>query len=391
MRRGLGVLVVSVLLVPTFAVEVPTAEKYVHPGIVVDAYSRKGIMAEAYAYGSQSPNNTSGCPTYANSLDSQRSSPATGNFAFHIDSQVSGYLTVYCQQGYAPRTETANDNSSDSTRVQPDPVTLFPLTSPLNVIEVASRAIEVDLESLSANLRYYREASPEAFGTTVQSSGFSDEDRKIISTVLQLRQSGTSISSKGCCSQKSIGNPQIAIAATAADLNHVRSDLGYYRQVDEHAYSTALGTVFSREERETLELIRTRTRSFGPLSPILSPPSKNQSKSRILSSPSENPDKDVKTCAGVLSVAWNEFNRDDFTRAIAYAEKCVQWLKDVADQEQDELGKKGTPIPPTGKVSPAEKQAILMRGPLNDVATSVFIIGSSEEKMYRHYKDEKNR
>lgn len=88
-------------------------------------------MVDAHAYGSDSPSGGStGCPAYSNLLDTQKSSASTGDFIFHIDQQISGYVASYCEQGYAPRKETTNGNLTDNTRVQPDPITLFPISLP---------------------------------------------------------------------------------------------------------------------------------------------------------------------------------------------------------------------------------------------------------------------
>jgi hypothetical protein len=95
----------------------------------------------------------------------------------------------------------------------------------------------------------------------------------------------------------------------------------------------------------------------------------------------------AKTSEQLTTEAWTAFNKADFKGAIAKAEECIRNFKDDADDKQEELRKKGTADPPTDEFSASEREAILKRGPLNDVATSFFIIGQSEEELYRHGKD----
>jgi hypothetical protein len=85
--------------------------------------------------------------------------------------------------------------------------------------------------------------------------------------------------------------------------------------------------------------------------------------------------------------AWQKFNKPDYKAAIAKAEECIDKFKDDADEKQDELKKKNTSEPPTDTFSDSERNEIVKRGPLNDVATSFFIIGQSEEELYKHDKD----
>src|SRR5258708_37864538 len=91
------VLVMGIILVSGNQVGQTTSQKNLHPGAIVDAYSREGIKADAYAYGSQGPTEPSGCPIYAERLDAQKSSASTGAFTFHIAQDKSSYLAVYCE------------------------------------------------------------------------------------------------------------------------------------------------------------------------------------------------------------------------------------------------------------------------------------------------------
>ncbi|HEY6764292.1 MAG TPA: hypothetical protein VI386_05930 [Candidatus Sulfotelmatobacter sp.] len=271
MRHGPGLLVLSLVLVPTLDVGQATPHKYLHPGTIVDAYSRKGIIADAHAFASQSPTNSSRCPTYPNPLDTQKSSSPSGNFSFHIDAQISGYLAVYCEQGYAPRTETTNDNSTDNTRVQPDPITLYPTSHPgTSATEVAGVAIGADLDALHANFSYYDQSSPASFAKAVDSPAFSDADRGIISVVLQKQQrfSPERPQLERWPRQNSADDPKTAFAAIIADLNHVRSDLVYYARSDEGGYFGALRSAFSPDESKVIEAVRTRSAPFGRPGPL---------------------------------------------------------------------------------------------------------------------------
>jgi tetratricopeptide (TPR) repeat protein len=85
----------------------------------------------------------------------------------------------------------------------------------------------------------------------------------------------------------------------------------------------------------------------------------------------------------LTAAAWEAFNKGDFERAIATAEKCIGEFRGSADREQAELENAKAPLPPKGKVSDAEKNAIFAKGLLNDVATCFFIKGRSAENLGR--------
>jgi hypothetical protein len=95
----------------------------------------------------------------------------------------------------------------------------------------------------------------------------------------------------------------------------------------------------------------------------------------------------AKNSQQLTTEAWAAFNKADFKAAIAKAQECIRNFKDDADDKQEALRKKNTPEPPTDEFSASEREEILKRGPLNDVATSFFIIGESEEELYRREKD----
>ncbi len=81
----------------------------------------------------------------------------------------------------------------------------------------------------------------------------------------------------------------------------------------------------------------------------------------------------------LTSQAWNALNKGDYDGAIAAADKCINEFLGRAMREQEDLEAKKTPLPPTGKVSDQERQAIFARGLLNDVATCLYIKGRSLE------------
>jgi tetratricopeptide (TPR) repeat protein len=85
----------------------------------------------------------------------------------------------------------------------------------------------------------------------------------------------------------------------------------------------------------------------------------------------------------LMAAAWDAFNEQDFSRAIANAEKCIGEFRGAADREQDSLEKAGTPLPPKGKVANDAKALILSRGLLNDVATCYYIKGRSAQELGR--------
>lgn len=260
------VLVLSFLLVPApFLAQ--GNQKYSHPGTIIDAYQRNGIEAEGYAYSSQTPSGDSECPTYGQPLDAQKSSLPSGSFTFHIDTQNTSYLAVYCKQGYAPRTETINENVRNNTRMQPDPITLYPTSLPgVSAAKVATVAIATDLQAVHSHLTYYAKADTKAFTAAVQSYGFSDEDRQMIDTLVMQVPKPTPQEylpeQKWREEQQTVDNPRVAFVAMSTDLNHARSDFRYYARADETGYREALAS-FPAELRKAIEKIRTRSKPYG--------------------------------------------------------------------------------------------------------------------------------
>lgn len=85
----------------------------------------------------------------------------------------------------------------------------------------------------------------------------------------------------------------------------------------------------------------------------------------------------------LTSQAWDAFNKDDYERAIVNAKKCINEFRGSAEREQKKLEMNKVDLPPTGKVSNKEKEIILARGLLNDVATCFYISGRSAENIKR--------
>jgi hypothetical protein len=84
-----------------------------------------------------------------------------------------------------------------------------------------------------------------------------------------------------------------------------------------------------------------------------------------------------------LKDAWKAFTHEEYQDAIKFADKCIDEFAKAADREQEKSIKEKEPLPPTGAVSDAEKDKILKRGILNDVAAAYFIRGRSAEYLYR--------
>ncbi len=91
--------------------------------------------------------------------------------------------------------------------------------------------------------------------------------------------------------------------------------------------------------------------------------------------------------------AWEAYNRSDYKSAIELADKCINEFLGNAMREQEKLVAKKVPLPPVGEVSNRDRQIILERGLLNDVATCLYIKGRSleaegqKEEAVKVYKD----
>lgn len=88
------------------------------------------------------------------------------------------------------------------------------------------------------------------------------------------------------------------------------------------------------------------------------------------------------TAEACLIYAWEAFKRRDYGTAIHYATDCIVQFHRTADKEEDRLESASIPLPPTGKVSHEEKEKVLTREPLNEVAAAYYVKGRSAEYLY---------
>ena len=86
----------------------------------------------------------------------------------------------------------------------------------------------------------------------------------------------------------------------------------------------------------------------------------------------------------LLAKAWGAFNTEKWELAVTRADEMLDEFSDQALRQQEELAAQGTPKPPTGKVTDAQKEAIDARGVINDVATAYWIKGKSLERLDRN-------
>jgi hypothetical protein len=82
----------------------------------------------------------------------------------------------------------------------------------------------------------------------------------------------------------------------------------------------------------------------------------------------------------LMTAGFDLMNSEDYERAMAAAEECTNDFHLAAIRvEETMMGKQL----PTGKVSPADMEAILNNGVLNDVGACYWITGRSAEKLHR--------
>jgi hypothetical protein len=79
--------------------------------------------------------------------------------------------------------------------------------------------------------------------------------------------------------------------------------------------------------------------------------------------------------ASLTKEAWDAFSKGDYAHAIGSAQKVINEFSAEADRLQQELSTSAETE--NDSSDPARRQAILSRGPLNDVATCYFIVGRS--------------
>src|SRR5207249_2308702 len=117
----------------------------------------------------------------------------TGSYTFHIIKAKSGYIAVYCQDGYQSRKEDRNDNSEDGSRVQPDPVSLHPIKPKLGSLQVSPvdasyLAIGRVLDRAQSDLLYLSKADEGAFYKALQK--FPDQDQRTLKMLRERTPTG---------------------------------------------------------------------------------------------------------------------------------------------------------------------------------------------------------
>lgn len=87
--------------------------------------------------------------------------------------------------------------------------------------------------------------------------------------------------------------------------------------------------------------------------------------------------------ANLTTCAWEFFNKMMYEEAIAVAKECIDTFEAQALREQQEFTASGSTTPPVGTTSESEKNEIMSRGVLNDVATCYFVKGRALENLDR--------
>ena len=82
----------------------------------------------------------------------------------------------------------------------------------------------------------------------------------------------------------------------------------------------------------------------------------------------------------LTALAFEAYNSGNYDEAIKAARECIDDFKTRAETIQKGLKEQNSPEPPTGKVESKTREKIHENGPLNDVATSYWILGRSLEK-----------
>jgi hypothetical protein len=105
----------------------------------------------------------------------------------------------------------------------------------------------------------------------------------------------------------------------------------------------------------------------------------NVSKATGDSQPQKSNDSQLAGHARLTKEAWDAFNRKNYEAAIIKAKECTDSLGVQALQEQKDLTADNLPPPPKKPADDKEKETILSRGLINDVATCYFIQGQAYE------------
>ena len=82
----------------------------------------------------------------------------------------------------------------------------------------------------------------------------------------------------------------------------------------------------------------------------------------------------------LTNTAWENLNQGKFKNAIQATERCIEEFGLGAEETQSRLEREQARVPPIGsKFSKNEREEIVSRGLLNDVATCHFIAGKAWE------------
>lgn len=79
--------------------------------------------------------------------------------------------------------------------------------------------------------------------------------------------------------------------------------------------------------------------------------------------------------------AWDAINKGKNEQAIIIAERCINEFHGAADRMQAQLLKDSIPLPSNSGIADNEKQTVLARGLLNDVAACFYIKGRAAENL----------
>lgn len=90
-----------------------------------------------------------------------------------------------------------------------------------------------------------------------------------------------------------------------------------------------------------------------------------------------------------LKKAWAALEGNNHPNALTAASDCIDNFGAQAQRDQKRLADQNVPLPPTGAVNDAEKNAIFARGVLNDVGAAYFIKGKSAEYLLKSTHQQK--
>lgn len=93
--------------------------------------------------------------------------------------------------------------------------------------------------------------------------------------------------------------------------------------------------------------------------------------------------QDLSKNALLTKRAWDPFNEEKYEEAIRRADECIDEFVKQARRDEEKLEEEKAPLPPTGKVADQDKETIIERGVLNDVATCYYIKGRSLEYVHQ--------